>query len=700
LSQPQDFFNIQEFSLPHDISGKTRTSALCWHPIDQHLLAIGTINGNIYTINISEPNQTLTFTTNKTNDCVHVYNLNWGPDPCSPNSNNLAIYCVSGGGWIDIFVPSDGNKYDFHDVSGCTNYDPKTDVSWKSDFKYLTIGYKCGTIEVYQNKFYTDGHFLSKIATFDKFHSKLIQSLQWHPYLSSSSCSKDNPNVEFWLATGSKDHIIKVIDLKPLVDIIENQHDQVWFTRNIELSIQKCTNNVSILSGHSNEITTLAWCPLKIGILASCSYDNTVQIWDVCSLTLLHNFRGHFLRIFAIAWSPLDPDLIVSAGDDFTIQMWRPSEQKHNKPPKFVNSLKIPKDVTTFEVKENKDERTENDLLTKTECRKDLKQEIEEETKENNNRVNETDKHTIAHGCFKKTKSKNDYSSNQFNTSISSFHLKKKSLIPITNVAENCSSKQQHLDDIKLMMCQNGLISDLEQVKNAENRILLFGNMESISKLISVEVESHLSNGNIPLAYQTQLILEGDIKKVIAKAIQNNHLNDWLVAMSMTVSKNFWIETVKAHCSQLKKSGDQLLAATYLLSIFEIDQALELLVDKGLFKEALIIAKTRFPSKSPIIKNIMTRWANDKESNGNLEMAAKILISMNEYYRAGKLLAKRENDPDCKWLSTVLLGQNGNKNNDFTGSSCVESVTGQKLENVEDQKTELSEEIKVLKLDQ
>jgi eukaryotic-like serine/threonine-protein kinase len=78
----------------------------------------------------------------------------------------------------------------------------------------------------------------------------------------------------------------------------------------------------SVLTGHSDEVTALAWSPSGAQ-LASSSRDHTVRLWNVNNQSTLV-YKGHAAAVQAVAWNP-QGNLLASGGRDNQAQIWNPA---------------------------------------------------------------------------------------------------------------------------------------------------------------------------------------------------------------------------------------------------------------------------------------------------------------------------------------------------------------------------------------
>ncbi|HLZ56864.1 MAG TPA: WD40 repeat domain-containing protein, partial [Ktedonosporobacter sp.] len=78
-----------------------------------------------------------------------------------------------------------------------------------------------------------------------------------------------------------------------------------------------------VLTGHSGEVTGVAWGPGGTE-LASSSKDGTVRLWDIATRQTVQNYQGHHQPVFTVAWSPTGQQL-ASGGS--SVQVWNPMGQ-------------------------------------------------------------------------------------------------------------------------------------------------------------------------------------------------------------------------------------------------------------------------------------------------------------------------------------------------------------------------------------
>lgn len=89
------------------------------------------------------------------------------------------------------------------------------------------------------------------------------------------------------------------------------------------------TTPLQVLVGHADEVNAIRWDPSG-SLLASCSDDHNVLIWQLGQSSPVYRFSNHTEEIYTIRWSPTGPTTalpnapcrLASASFDATVRLW------------------------------------------------------------------------------------------------------------------------------------------------------------------------------------------------------------------------------------------------------------------------------------------------------------------------------------------------------------------------------------------
>uniref|UniRef100_A0A8C9FAE2 Gem nuclear organelle associated protein 5 n=1 Tax=Pavo cristatus TaxID=9049 RepID=A0A8C9FAE2_PAVCR len=656
---------------------KSKVTALAWHPTKEGCLAFGTDDGKVGifdTLSSSAKNKPpqISSTYHKRT----VYTLAWGP-PTSPLSSgeegehpSVTLYSCAGEGIVFQHNPwkLSGEANDINKTIRDTNsikhkLPARTELSWKPDGKLLALGNEDGSIEIFQ------APSLKLLCTIQQHH-KLINAIRWHHEHGS------DPELSYLIASGSVNAIIYVHNLKSVIES----------TSESPLTI---TEPFRTLAGHTAKVTSLSWSPHHEGRLVSACYDGTAQVWDVMKEEPLCNYRGHQGRLLCVQWSPVDSDSIYTGADDFSVHKWLISKQEHTRPPQGKKSIELEKKRSIQpKVKAKKKKKPVgkspakqdlSDAMNGDESMKDTlleengvsdhegekeAQEAELPDKDSMAVSKDTSLSAYDYSSFssskhfvtqKATPVKKDPPKEKPAPDASLKKRKPRSLLPFSTSMDHRSKDELHQDCLRLATCLKTKDHNEDVSPDLQNRIHLglFTDRASLHNMIDVEGKYHLENGH-PELFQQLMLWKGDMKGVLQAAAERGELTDQLVAMSPMVGYQAWVWTVEAFAKQLCFQEQYVKAASHLLSIHKVYEAVEL--DDSFMKgEAIVIAKARLRPEDPILKDLYTSWAALLEKDGHYSMAAKCYLGASSPYDAVKVLAKKGDAASLKTAAELAL---------------------------------------------
>lgn len=187
------------------------------------------------------------------------------------------------------------------------------------NYHYFAIGKFDGSIEIYRA--FPRDNYIAKVCTFFN-HQKLITILKWNK---STFVIEENTeaNSDLFLASGSNDFNVIIVDFKNIINEFEKKmisKDSKFFSK-----------YAYKLVGHKERITGLSWSTNNL--LASCSFDSTVQIWNANNGKPIANYRGHSEKLLCCLFSNLDSNLVYSGGEDYCLHKWKIDAQSEIMPP-------------------------------------------------------------------------------------------------------------------------------------------------------------------------------------------------------------------------------------------------------------------------------------------------------------------------------------------------------------------------------
>ncbi|NXO29148.1 GEMI5 protein, partial [Cisticola juncidis] len=657
---------------------KSKVTALSWHPTKEGSLAFGTDDGKVGifdTLSSSAKNKPPQISS--TYHKKTVYTLAWGP-PTPPlvsgeesEQPSVTLYSCAGEGIVFQHNPwkLNGEANDINKVIRDTNsikhkLPARTEISWKPDGKLLALGNEDGSIEIFQ------APNLKLLCTIQQHH-KLINAICWHHEHGTQ------PELSYLIASGSINATIYVHNLK---SVVENSSEN-------PLTI---TEPFRTLAGHTAKITSLSWSPHHEGRLVSACYDGTAQVWDVMKEEPLCNYRGHQGRLLSVHWSPVDSDCVYTGADDFSVHKWHISKQEHTRPPQGKKSIELEKKRSIQpKVKAKKKKKPvgkspgkqdASDAMNGDDSMKEmLLEENGESDHEGGKEAQEAEladkvsvtvsRDTSSSACDyssfslpkpfvtqKAAPVKKDPPKEKPTPDASLKKRKPRSILPFSTIMDHRSKEELHQDCLRLAACLKNKDNNEDASPDLKDCIHLglFTDRDSVHKMIDMEGKHHLENGHTEL-FQQLMLWKGDMKGVLQAAAERGELTDQLVAMSPMVGYQAWVWTVEAFAKQLCFQEQYVKAASHLLSIHKVYEAIDLLKVNNFYREAIVMAKARLRPEDPVLKDLYTSWAALLEKDGHYSMAAKCYLGASSPYDAVKVLSKKGDVTSLKTAAELAL---------------------------------------------
>ncbi|XP_077522300.1 gem-associated protein 5-like [Amblyomma americanum] len=602
------------------VGKKDRVLTVAWHPKRENTLAFGTAEGRVCVADVN----TRVVTVSHTHHTGATYVVCWAELTVGEEGTlkSCLLSCGSNRVRIHQLPKLDGVAPDIETVlfGPTTSKAKRVSVAFNLSIGILTLSNADGLVELYKSY---GGPLLKKVAVLEA-QRKPVECLAWHP--SKAPFSDANSYLMYWLACSSTDGKIYAYDLSRLETPSPNVH------RILQPTLQ--------FSGQSSKVVSLAWSPFQDSLLASAAYDQTVQVWDVEKAQLIATYQGHSGRVFSVCWSPADSDIIFSGGEDCFVRCWKLSEQP-------VKPLKASKSAD----KAKTDDKGKADDKAKTDATSFPSEEGFADsagTKKDTSNVNTQNacavpakpsgKAPSAGGLKKKSKTVKSYF-----PCFSQFENQPK---------ESRSGDVQYLTDI-LAKQEGGPI----ELNPEHSHLGMFTTTSGALSVLDTEIRYHKREHNLDYAFQ-MMAWKGDTAVALREAAAERRLTDTLVALAPSVSRALWYEMCERYAAQLLSDGEHHRAVLYYLACRKVKEALKLLCDNSLHREALSIARAHLSDDDPEIHQIYASWAERAVGVGNFELAAKCYLAIGDPSKAVASLMNRK-DPYSLRSAAYVAKKNG-----------------------------------------
>uniref|UniRef100_A0A182MVR0 Uncharacterized protein n=1 Tax=Anopheles culicifacies TaxID=139723 RepID=A0A182MVR0_9DIPT len=590
---------------------------LCWHPEEEEKIAFGTKEGRVGILDTSSSKNVPIILKPFTNK--EIYGLYWCFLTDADKKKGLVLFACSK--TILVYYRMTGAQK--HEPVRCEQFGEVSEVTALDNLCF--IGTQQGSIYV------CDLDENLKILYHSTIAKRYISGLEFK---------------NKYLAVGSNDHTIRIINFS---EGFEGEADKKQI----------------LLEGHKEGVCKVRWNRGDTMRLVSCSFDNTVRVWDALSGDCLSIYRTQSYSYAAI-FSPLDENIIFFVGKGTSLASFdytkhqdesakgttkqnniifaveentRPNEskRKNKKAGHYVEKCTITSDgnnvanvveqltegVNKVSLNEANDVQVPANLST---------------TFQLTNR--ETNKTKDVLECIVKLlhtpdpepePEPHDYY-NDGNSSDNDFMDEKFSYLPKIKPTEVTTPKFEPV------------VNDGETKTEHEKMFYnekLFSTPEHLKQLIEEEAKLHTitDTSSIGLVMLPQLLHK--LKETILGCISKKKLTPQMLALAPYVSHMFWRQCCQAYAYQLIESHQSLAAVPFFLASHKADSSIVELCDAKYYREAWVICRLNKTPDDPMLQEVATKWAQHLNVIGNYEAAALVWTGIKKYKEAIDVLTKR-----------------------------------------------------------
>ncbi|CAL8362299.1 unnamed protein product [Lota lota] len=632
---------------------RSKITALVWHPSREGSLAFGTDDGKvgIYDAFSNKPPQISSSYHQKT-----IYRLAWAR-PLPPLSfggagerGSCSLYSCGGEGSILQHDPrslaSDACNIDklIRDTNSIKHkLSPHSDFSWKPDGTVVAIGNEDGSVDVYQ------APHLKQLCSVQQ-HNKIINTLQWYHPLAPK------PELRFLLASGSSGAKVFVHDLRSACETPADPPAVI-------------SEAFRTLGAHTAKITSLSWSPHHPARLVTVSYDRTAQVWDVLKGEGLVNYRGHGNRVMCVEWSPVDPDVVWTGADDFTVHEWRLSRQEFTAPPRGKKTVGLREkskqkksNMAACGQREGEPtavdgerEASEKGTRSVNGGRETKAVNGERGWRERDTKGVNGERESISVNGEGETKAVNgERGWRERDTTKVMKRRKARSMLPLSTAMDHRSKEDLLEDCVTLATIKHSPAPPAGCVpgQGPHLQLGLFSDRPALHNMFLEEEEAHLAAGH-PDSVVYLRLWSGDVEGALRTATERGELNDHLLAIAPTGGYMVWVRAVQDYVKQLCLQDQHLKAASFLLSINKLQEAIELLHSHKMYREAIALARARLPDQDVVLKDLYLSWAAALERDGHLSAAAKCYVAAGAGFDAAKVVSKKSDAPSLRAAATL-----------------------------------------------
>ncbi|XP_067947516.1 gem-associated protein 5-like [Watersipora subatra] len=589
-------WNVNEGTSAYSVTNlwqglKSKVSSVAWHPLSEGHLAYGTEDGRVGVFPALGKKAPIICGT------YHqkmVYVVAWGPQLLTDDAvtgQSLNVYSVGDGTVLihNIAKASSEPAKDLNQLLSKSNptlpaNKVRSEICFSQNFSLIYLGSDDGSVMILKRS------NLQCICMI-KVASKLVNAIRLQPAADDGSARL--------MAIGSNEHHVKVVDTSRVSQVLTD-------------TVPIINEAAVTLKGHKARVTDMCWSSFSRQHLLTVSYDGKAFVWDTVSGSILSEYKYQHGHLLTCQWSLLDSDLVYTGSADCCLHSWRPSLYKR--------LACEPKDAEA-----GKGDAGQQDTALDSE---EIERLIEEKKRSLVAEVGEI-KDPASSSSTSHPESNESLETNPTKQSLPTRLKKKmgKTLFPNMTAATK-KGKNTEIDDLIYLQTQ---ISAGQSVTSSEGyeHLGIFSpeNEEDMSRFLEKEKETLWRDENFEGAGY-MCLWQGNVEESLKKAATAGALTDCLINSASMLGYTEWIKYCKLYAQQLRGERQVHKASAYLLYAHDVETAILWLTEDNLYREAISIARSRYPPADTRISSLYQAWAKQLRRDANYETAAKCFVSI------------------------------------------------------------------------
>ncbi|CAG9772044.1 unnamed protein product [Ceutorhynchus assimilis] len=339
------------------------------------------------------------------------------------------------------------------------------------------------------------------------------------------------------------------------------------------------------------KIGDFAWSPHSGNLLVLVDDCGAAQVFDVEAQNIVSTYISPALdQLLSVYWSPLDPDFIITGTISHKIIIWKISE----------NPAMTEKDINSRK-----------------------------------NKITKTLQKEVGDLLNKQVKAKEE--------PVKPKPASKSEIVPLFY------SPKDWIQNLEILL-QNKLENTSDSNENLVSILDILGDSGNMEKLFSLNLKNFKKQGQFKRANLLALF-QGDLKEAIKEAIEHRRVDAWIISVCPMVSPKLWQTACDTYVEQLieEPEADPMEIVTYMLVCHRVEEAVNFLRERELYREAFTLAKGRFGAGAALTAQVAEEWAKKATYQGNFEWAAGCYISLEKYNEAAAVLFRRSDIDTLKF---------------------------------------------------